>query len=409
MTPLGAFSSLAAALTSLEAPVFALSLHVFALTLTVVLPNARRMFGPRYARRHRAAGAAYLALLLVGALDLVSTVVQDPVPPWLPLPAPLSLSSRFAYDVALGVGGTILTLTAAQDFKGAHDERRVRNIASGALDEDQTVTREEMLEHAFYQLLNLAQALFLHASVRFRAPSSSRAAAATRAMALAAVTAPWLLRDAFPVNRFSHNYTRPGRDPRGVTSRMYRAKKWQYVALKHALQHGLNVSVAVCARSSSRSATGLMRSPRFRTHWLAMNAAFVLEFFTQTLVKRGYLSQRKHLAANLWLMCAASAAAAAGLRDASARPHLAVASAALNFARPGREMANVALVAAMSVATDGSWPPGWIVAFACASLPLARVERRIRAACRARRDAGRESRVTRATAVRAARGDGKRE
>ena len=35
-----------------------------------------------------------------------------------------------------------------------------------------------------------------------------------------------------------------------------------------------------------------------------MNAAFVLEFFTQTLVKRGYLSQRKHLAANLWLMCA---------------------------------------------------------------------------------------------------------
>lgn len=406
MAPLGALASLAAALTSLEAPVFALSLHVFALTLTVVLPNARRMFGPRYARRHRAAGAAYLALLLVGALDLVSTVARDRAPPWLPLPAPLSLASRFAYDVALGVGGTILTLTAAQDFKGAHDERRVRNVASGALDEDQTVTREEMLEHAFYQLLNLAQALFLHASVRFRSPSSSPAAAATRALALAAVTAPWLARDAFPVNRFSHNYTRPGRDPRGVTSRMYRAKKWQYVALKHALQHGLNVSVAVCAASSSPSAgdVGLMRSPRFRTHWLAMNAAFVLEFFTQTLVKRGYLSQRKHLAANLWLMCAASAAAAGGAADA-VRAHVAIASTALNFARPGREMANVALVAAVGVATDGSWPPGWIVAFACASVPLARVERRLRAASRAWRDARRDA----ADARSGARGEKKRD
>jgi hypothetical protein len=408
MPPLGALASLAAALTSLEAPVFALSLHVFALTLTVVLPNARRMFGPRYARRHRAAGAAYLALLLVGALDLVSTVARDRTPPRLPHPAPRSLPSRFAYDVALGVGGTILTLTAAQDFKGAHDERRVRNVASGALDEDQTVTREEMLEHAFYQLLNLAQALFLHASVRFRSPSSSPAAAATRALALAAVTAPWLARDAFPVNRFSHNYTRPGRDPRGVTSRMYRAKKWQYVALKHALQHGLNVSVAVCAASSSPSAgdtgTGLMRSIRFRTHWLAMNAAFVLEFFTQTLVKRGYLSQRKNLAANVWLMCAASAAAAGGAADA-VRAHLAIASTALNFARPGREMANVALVAAVGVATDGSWPPGWIVAFAGASILLAHVERRLRAASRAWRDARRDA----ADARSGARGEEKRD
>ena len=260
MTPLGAFSSLAAALTSLEAPVFALSLHVFALTLTVVLPNARRMFGPRYARRHRGRGRRLPRpsprRRARPRLDRRAGPRSSLAPP----PAPLSLSSRFAYDVALGVGGTILTLTAAQDFKGAHDERRVRNIASGALDEDQTVTREEMLEHAFYQLLNLAQALFLHASVRFRAPSSSRAAAATRAMALAAVTAPWLLRDAFPVNRFSHNYTRPGRDPRGVTSRMYRAKKWQYVALKHALQHGLNVSVAVCGEVVVALRDGLMRA-----------------------------------------------------------------------------------------------------------------------------------------------------
>ena len=55
----------------------------------------------------------------------------------------------------LGLSGTALTLTAARDFGPAHG--RVRNVASGALDEKATVTSSEMIEHAFYQLLNLAQ------------------------------------------------------------------------------------------------------------------------------------------------------------------------------------------------------------------------------------------------------------
>ena len=38
---------------------------------------------------------------------------------------------------------------------------RLRNRASGALDDDQTVTKEEIVEHLFYQILNLTQAVFL--------------------------------------------------------------------------------------------------------------------------------------------------------------------------------------------------------------------------------------------------------
>jgi hypothetical protein len=44
------------------------------------------------------------------------------------------------------VAGTVLTLTAASDFGGAHADRRVNNAASGALDADATVTHGEALD-----------------------------------------------------------------------------------------------------------------------------------------------------------------------------------------------------------------------------------------------------------------------
>ena len=161
------------------------------------------------------------------------------------------------------------------------------SVASGPLDPDQTVTHEEMLEHAFYQGLNLAQIAFLHLAASsaasagsFGAPSPgsslSAPAARARALALLAVTAPWLLRGFFPINRFSHNYTRPGRDPRALTSRLYRLKKWQYVSLKHLLQHGLNVAVATHTGADAAALASLARSTAFRAYWLALNAACLL-------------------------------------------------------------------------------------------------------------------------------------
>jgi hypothetical protein len=53
------------------------------------------------------------------------------------------------FDIVLGLLGLTATLTAASDFSS---HRKIRNPASGALDEKATVTRDEMLEHAFYQV-----------------------------------------------------------------------------------------------------------------------------------------------------------------------------------------------------------------------------------------------------------------
>jgi hypothetical protein len=318
-----------------------------------------------------------------------------------------SARASLAFDLALGVAGVVLALTAAFEFKDPHLERRVRNVASGPLDPDQTVTHEEMLEHAFYQGLNLAQIAFLHLAASsaasagsFGAPSPgsplSAPAARARALALLAVTAPWLLRGFFPINRFSHNYTRPGRDPRALTSRLYRLKKWQYVSLKHLLQHGLNVAVATHTGADAAALASLARSTAFRAYWLALNAAFVIEFFAQTLVKRGYARQASALRVNLALMVASTGLAVVGpiriayvhhpsagfVARVGARLETlvpALGSIALNFARgPGRELANVASVFAAAVCADGGWPPGWIVSAIAASVVLARVEGAIR-------------------------------
>jgi hypothetical protein len=67
------------------------------------------------------------------------------------------------HAIALPVVGVVLSLTAAYDFKEAH--ARVKNLASGTLDADQTVTFEEMLEHSFYQGLNVAQAVCVRVCV----------------------------------------------------------------------------------------------------------------------------------------------------------------------------------------------------------------------------------------------------
>lgn len=122
--------------------------YVLELVVVVVAPRARRLFAPRYARRHRMAGLVYLALLALGLADVaarqLSLFASSEVTRHVAMLD--SAGRRVAFDVALGVAGTVLTLTAAFDFRVAHQERRVKNIASGALDADQTVTFEEMLE-----------------------------------------------------------------------------------------------------------------------------------------------------------------------------------------------------------------------------------------------------------------------
>ena len=248
-----------------SANIFSLVLAVTAMFFGVLIVHVGRnmhMFTRRYGQRHRISGFVYLVVLLLGYADLHLGFL---------------LQYRCVYDFILPLLGTVLTLTAAFDFKDAHS--RVQNIASGVLDSDAIVTFSEMLEHSFYQILNAVQIMFLGVVTRVEMPEWCRW------ILLSCATAPWLLRPLFPVNRFSDNYTKAGREKWALTSILYRLKKYQYLLYKHCLLHGLNLSV-----TTNRS-RGLLDDRFFRLYWMALNTAYVMEFFLQTLVRRRYMSQ----------------------------------------------------------------------------------------------------------------------
>ena len=68
-------------------------------------------------------------------------------------------------------------LSAAFDFHRAHAQ--VQNRASGALEQEATITYSEVLEHSFYQMLNIAHIVFLHGVCRLDG-TLARAAAVRR-------------------------------------------------------------------------------------------------------------------------------------------------------------------------------------------------------------------------------------
>eukprot|EP00667_Euglena_gracilis_P015339 EG_transcript_15944 len=282
---------------------------------SAVIPRAG-MFFKRYDRAHRLSGLAHLVWLGVGFLTI-----------------PFPLLPSLWYDVVLGVSGIVLTLTAAHNFRS---HRNVTNVASGTLDEEATVTHAEMVEHSFYQGLNLAQILYLHA-VRPAMPPRWRMGCA------AAATLPWLARGRFPVNKFSDNYTKaPAGTLIGV---LYRLKKYQYLLYKHCLLHGLNVSVAIRGRH-------VADDPAFRLYWLCLNTAYVMEFFLQSLVKRKAMRQGTMLRMQQWLMLVSTFAALQVLRDVD--PAVAAASFALNFAHRHHDVLNTVAIMAVAALCRGT-------------------------------------------------------
>ena len=293
------------------------ALAFFVARLLLVIIVNRQMFTPRYGRAHR-----LLGLLLLGhmSIGLVDARFGNTIPP----------SILWLYDVTLSLLGLTVAFSAARDFGPSHS--RVKNDASGVLDEHATVTVEEMLEHCFYQGLNLVQVLYLHSSPLF-------APRLRVCMALGA-TAPWLGRRYFPVNSFSANYSRPGFGGRTWLIRtLYRLKKYQYIFYKHFLLHGLNASNAVSRLSRNGD---LVSQPYFRLYWMCLNTAYVCEFFMQTLVKRAYISQRWMLVLQQLLMFASTVAALRVLAAVRLLP--ALISLGLNFQRRGREVSNMAIV-----------------------------------------------------------------
>ena len=194
-----------------------LALAFFVLLLGgVVIPRASLIFTKRLGRPHAMTGAIYLVWLLFGFYD-----------------AMFPLIARWKYDTMLGILGIVLTLTAAFNF----GHKNVHNIASGTLDEHALVTYNEMIEHSFYQVLNLIQAWYLHSVCRCSQEGQ-------RLLLVMIATSPWLARRFFPIHPFSANYLL--HDDRSTTfiREMYRAKKYQYMFYKHFLLHGLNVSAA---------------------------------------------------------------------------------------------------------------------------------------------------------------------
>eukprot|EP00750_Incisomonas_marina_P033004 INCI9517.3.p1 GENE.INCI9517.3~~INCI9517.3.p1 ORF type:complete len:331 (-),score=33.88 INCI9517.3:810-1802(-) len=308
------------------------SLLVFiSVLIAVVGKNFGRLFLRKFARRHRITGLVYLATLVVGITDLQWAFLGQ---------------FQALLAILLPTVGVVLSVTAAYDFKEAH--ARVKNLASGTLDKDQTVTFEEMIEHSFYQGLNVAQAVYLYTldsfETSFYATSENTwKSRAIPALMYLAVSAPWLLRSQFPVNHFSANYTVQGRNPWALTSILYRIKKYQYVLYKHALFYGLNVTAAVFG------SRGLARQPFFSLYWLCLNASYVMEFFLQTLVKRGYATQAWLLVMQKLLMLV-STVAAVQLLWYHVDPLLALVSVTLNFTNRGHDPLNATVLLLVAMA-----------------------------------------------------------
>lgn len=284
------------------------------------------LFFDSHGWRHRLAGGSQLVCLVVGSC-LTGLEGSSPSAVYL------------TYDFVLGVLGLTATLTAARDFP----HKYVQNARgqSGTLSVKAMVTQGEMMEHAFYQFLNLWQALYLHFN------SSSHHGAFLRGLGLVLVTAPWLVRRRFPVNSFSSNWIKTPESNRSRTETwMYRIKKSQYLFYKHVILHGLNISIFLRPRLDHASTL------QWRVFWLCLNTSYVMEFFLQSLVRRRVLSQAVMLALNRWLMCVSSLAAINAVLWI-VRWDLCALSLVLNLMHRYHDLANTLLIAAVAFVLDG--------------------------------------------------------
>lgn len=390
-------------------------LRVF-LALVAILSawNGLRLFMEARQRSHRLAGLVHLSCLVFGAAAVVRP--SNELGRYLyssdgdGRPALSGWAFRcLIYDVALSCLGILATLTAARDFP----HRKVRNQPgqSGTLSVHATVTQGEMMEHAFYQFLNLCQALYLHwltwasrwsigSSILFeynitcqsrtdpysgddcdlssakhywdRWPLSR--APVGRLLAVLFATLPWSFRKRFPVHSFSANWIREGKQERPsgsqvtvttsatewIEARMYQIKKWQYVFYKLVILHGLNLSVAfpaVVASGLSEASGPLPLRQIWRIFWLCLNASYVMEFYLQSLVKRSFLTQAQMLGLQRLLMGASSLSALLAVKDVI-RPELCVLSLLLNFTNRGWDLTNVMIVAVLASMVGGDLETG---------------------------------------------------
>lgn len=292
---------------------------------------------------HRTCGAIHLFVLAIGVMELLFSQIHHNYV--------LQQQVLFGYHLCLGISGVLLTLTAARDFRYVHS--RKQNVASGPLEQTATVTYSEMMEHSFYQALNIAHVIYIHGSGyidTYGAMEEHRGAGKKVTLmlwklgGLMAVTAPWLVRHYFPVNHFSDNYTK-GQSKLSIYSVLYRIKKYQYVAYKHFFLHGLNLTLLsshLTEEGAESSVKNIGSTYSFRVFWLLLNTAYVMEFFLQSLVKKRYLSQTMMLLLNQYLMIIGTLAGLYVLQEVNWI--LATLSLLLNFTNRGYDFLNVMLL-----------------------------------------------------------------
>lgn len=308
------------------------------------------LFFKSHGRSHRFVGGGLLLWLFVGACCCNVS--------------PTNSFFAFSFDVILGCLGFITTMTAAKSFP--HKYVRNEKGQSGTLHENAIVTQSEMIEHAFYQGLNIAQSLYLH-SLQWIRPESKNERM-TRLVLLMLVTSPWLVRQKMPVHSFSDNWKiyslHRGDDIKSkyeIEVVLYRIKKAQYLFYKHVILHGINIYMAVASISSP---TMKFKAPPYslawRIFWLHLNTSYVMEFFLQSLVKRKtIIRQSEMIWLQRWLMMSASVGATVVLweiivnHDDEAHgngmllPVISTTSLILNFAHRHHDVFNTMAIAGM--------------------------------------------------------------
>lgn len=178
---------------------------------------------------------------------------------------------------------------------------------------------------------------------------------------LFAVTLPWAVRKRFPVNSFSANWRKNNENVKNkkkddknriklgtekeskslwLINAMYRFKKWQYIFYKHTILHGLNVSVAVVSSNRWQQGVALTLTSQWRIFYLLLNTSYVMEFFLQSLVRRGVLAQRFMMALNVLLMASSSLAAMDSNVLGQVRIEAALLSLLFNFSNRGHDILN---------------------------------------------------------------------
>jgi len=333
-----------------------IGLAVFLLLVVVIaMSHGKILFFSTHGWSHRVAGAFLLTWLVYGIVQIILQQQQKYNDDNILYQQELAQRWLF-YDTILGFLGITTTLTAARDFP----HKYVQNAKgqSGSLSQKALVTQREMVEHSFYQALNLLQAWYLH----YLSTTSTTASGFWHPwLALWLVTSPWLVRGYFPVHSFSHNWNvTPEHQRTPQETVLYRIKKGQYLFYKHVLLHGLNISMALQqvlnspSQSTATSSTTIMTTTlSWRIYWLALNTSYVMEFFLQTMVRRRVLSVAGMFGLQQLLMATSSIAAIMILFFASVeeggttivRPAICFVSLVLNLIHRHHDVLNVLVTA----------------------------------------------------------------